>query len=166
MDGCNLFVYRAYSNIFWHIFYSQRISIVPKQKAIIIDSWKDAKKLELFRSSPCLLYNEILDKGVNYFILILEKLGCKTLYSCEGHFHKKHYSLQFYISFYASAAIVKKLKRYLFDIAYIEKENNRYYQNEYCIRIDFKNYKDKVQKLTKLADNWNKIFGSIIYEKF
>ena len=32
--------------------------------------------------------------------------------------------------------------------------------------IDFKNYKDKVQKLTKLADNWNKIFGSIIYEKF
>jgi hypothetical protein len=79
-------------------------------------------------------------------------------------FTKKHYSPQFYISFYASAAIIKKLKRYLFDIAYIEKEDDRYYQNEYSIRIDFKNYKDKTHKLTKLANNWNKIFGSITYE--
>ena len=164
MDNCNLFIYRTDSNDFWYIFYSQRVVIMPKQKTIIIDSWTDAKKLKLFRSSPCHLYNEILDNGVNYFILTLEKLGCKTLYSCEGHFHKKHYAPQFYISFYASTRIIKQLKKHLFDIAYIEKEYNRYCNNEYSIRIDFKNYKDKTQKLTQLANNWNKIFGSITYE--
>ncbi len=26
-----------------------------------------------------------LERGVNYFVLTLEKMGCKTLWSCEGH---------------------------------------------------------------------------------
>jgi len=127
----------------------------------IISSWQDAKRLNIFRRSPCGLYPmSTLDKGVNYFILALEKLGCKTMYSCEGHFSKKHYIPQLYISFLSKKTQAVRLKNILCNIAKLEHDG----KDEYTLRIDFKNNKDKIQKLTKLAKQWNKILGSIKYE--
>jgi hypothetical protein len=101
-----------------------------------------------------------LDKGVNYFILALEKLGCKTNYSCEGHFSKKHYIPQLYISFSSKKNLSNTVKNILSDIAKLEHDG----KDEYTLRIDFKNNKDKIQKLTKLTKQWNKILGPIKYE--
>lgn len=126
----------------------------------IISSWDDAKELKIMRGSPCGLYPiSCLDKGVNYFVLALEKLGCKTLYSCEGHFSKKHYVPQLYITFSAKRYAILCLKNMLFDIITLEHDKNK----EYTLRIDFENNKDKNQKLKFLTDQWNKILGPIKY---
>jgi hypothetical protein len=36
-----------------------------------------------------------LDRGVNYFVLALERLGATTLHSCDGHGNPKHFYLMF-----------------------------------------------------------------------
>jgi hypothetical protein len=127
----------------------------------IVCSWQDAKRLNVSRRSPCGLYPmSTLDKGVNYFILALEKLGCKTMYSCEGHFSKKHYIPQLYISFSSKKTQVVRLKNMLYNIAKLEHDG----KNQLVLRIDFKNNKDKKQKLTRLAKQWNEELGPIKYE--
>jgi hypothetical protein len=47
--------------------------------------WAHTCTHTIVRSSPCGIYNEPLDPGVNYFVLMLEQLGATTQYSCEGH---------------------------------------------------------------------------------
>lgn len=127
----------------------------------LISSWQDAKRLNVSRGSPCGLYPvSALDKGVNYFILALEKLGCETLYSCEGHFGKNKYVPQLYITFIAKRYAILCLKNMLFNIITLEQDKIK----EYTIRVDFKNSKDKIQKLTKLSKQWNKELGPIKYE--
>lgn len=127
----------------------------------IVCSWQNAKRLNVSRRSPCGGYPmSIIDKGVNYFILALEKIGCKTMYSCEGHFSKKHYIPQLYISFSLKKSQVVHLKNILYNIAKLEHDG----KDEYTLRIDFKNSKDKKEKLTKLSKQWNKVLGPIKYE--
>lgn len=128
----------------------------------IIDSWEKAKKLTLIRSSPCGIYSqEILDKGVNYFILALEKLGCKTHYSCEGHFSKNKYTPELYIVFDSPRSIILCIRQMVLGICKLEKESD----TEWSLRIAFDNAKDKKEKLTYLADQWNKILGPIKYKE-
>lgn len=45
----------------------------------------------------------MLEDGVNFFVAMLEKLGAKTEFSCEGH------PTGFYIVFYAPVALAQKL---------------------------------------------------------
>lgn len=47
-------------------------------------AWDRARKRLLKRKSPD---GELvsLERGVNYFVESLERLGARTLYSCEGH---------------------------------------------------------------------------------
>lgn len=46
--------------------------------------WLLAKKLDLWRADPT-GKSHLLDKGVNFFVLALERLGAVPSYSCEGH---------------------------------------------------------------------------------
>lgn len=66
--------------------------------------WDRACELVLLRSSPCGIYNEFLDRGVNYFVLMLEQLGATTEYSCEGH------PDGFYIVFNAPLKLALKIR--------------------------------------------------------
>lgn len=68
--------------------------------------WDVARKITLGRVSPCGLYNEPLEKGVNYFVLMLEQLGAVTHYSCEGHPHSPN---NFYIVFAAPLSVAQKI---------------------------------------------------------
>lgn len=127
----------------------------------IISSWKEGKKLNLYRKSPCGLYPlSKIDSGVNYFVLALEHLGCETLYSCEGHFDKENYIPQLYITFSCQKSTIKFLKQILFGILALEHD----YDNEYTLRINFESNKDKTKKLTHLSNQWNKILGPIKYK--
>lgn len=117
----------------------------------INDVWKTAKTKKLIRTSPCKLYkNCILDSGVNYFILALEKIGCQTYYSCEGHFKKRPCIPEFYIAFKASKRNIQKIKKTLFRPCYLEN----YKKNHYVLRISFKNLKEKNKILSHLAQIW------------
>jgi hypothetical protein len=78
----------------------------------LISSWKEAKQINLYRKSPCGLYPlDKIDTGVNYFVLALEKLGCETFYSCEGHFNKKNYTPQLYIVFSCQKSVIATIKK-------------------------------------------------------
>jgi len=61
----------------------------------VLHPWDRERKVVLRRTSPTGRKN-ILDRDVNYFVLQLERIGCKTLYSCGGH------PDNFYILFEAS----------------------------------------------------------------
>lgn len=121
---------------------------------MVNNPWQKAKKLSLVRNSPCGTYSgEPLDKGVNYFILALEKLGCITEYSCEGHFRRKHQVPQLYISFVVpNKVVLNRLKKTLIKSCRLYHE----YQNTYTLRIDFKNPEHKIKTLTKLSQLWEK----------
>lgn len=126
----------------------------------LITSWRGAKSINVIRQSPCGLYPlAILDKGVNYFVLALEKLGCSTHYSCEGHFDTNNYVPEMYIVFTANESCYNTIKNMTFNIAELYKEINK--KDYYSIRIWFDNPQDKTKKLSKLAREWNKILGPI-----
>lgn len=113
--------------------------------------WKQAKSKKVIRTSPCKLYNKcLLDKGVNYFVLTLERIGCKPCYSCEGHFKRKPYIPEFYIAFQASKRNIQKIKKTLFDPCYLES----YKTNHYVLRIRFKTLKEKNRILSELSQIW------------
>lgn len=48
------------------------------------DPWRACQGIRITRSSPT-AGREVLDPGVNFFVLMLEHLGATTTYSCEGH---------------------------------------------------------------------------------
>ncbi len=128
----------------------------------LIDTWNKAKRLNIVRGSPCGTYPpKKLDSGVNYFILALEKLGCITHYSCEGHFNKSNRIPQFYIAFESKISTIKLLKKILPKTVSLKKELGYLW----VLRIDFKNYQDKNLKLTRLVKKWNKNIGLIYYDK-
>lgn len=59
------------------------------KKTFPLNAWDEAKKIKLFRHSP---YHDPkyfkgieTDAGVNFFVLMIEKLGGETQWSCEGH---------------------------------------------------------------------------------
>ena len=66
--------------------------------------WDRACRLIVERASPCGLYNKSpLERGVNYFVLMLEQLGATTHYSCEGHPNN------FYVMFEAPLRVAEKI---------------------------------------------------------
>jgi hypothetical protein len=68
-------------------------------------TWLSAARRKLHRRSPCGLYDEIIDAGVNFFVVALEKLGATTMYSCEGH------PSGFYIMFEAPMCVAVKIRK-------------------------------------------------------
>lgn len=70
--------------------------------ALAVDPWEAAKELDVVRHDyrP---EGEILDKGVNFFVLTLEHIGAKPKYSCEGH------PRGFYIAFAASYSLAVRV---------------------------------------------------------
>lgn len=45
--------------------------------------WDEARKVRLIRHEPW--KDQVLEPGVNFFILALQALGSRTEFSCEGH---------------------------------------------------------------------------------
>lgn len=66
--------------------------------------WDRACQLIVERTSPCGLYKKgPLERGVNYFVLMLEQLGATTHYSCEGHPNN------FYVMFEAPLSVAERI---------------------------------------------------------
>lgn len=56
-----------------------RIKAYQKGHYTKANVWDEAAALQIYRGG------ELLDPGVNYFVLMLDQLGLPTSYSCEGH---------------------------------------------------------------------------------
>ena len=78
--------------------------------------WKDTCSFILYRcpGPPLPRIPEPLDPGVNFFVLALEHLGAKTLFSCDGHGRLK----QFYVMFKAPYKLACAVAR----VGYFEVE--------------------------------------------
>jgi hypothetical protein len=65
-----------------------------------INPWDAARKLKVFRGNP----PSPVDPGVNFFVLMLEQLGCTTADSCEGD------PFGFYVTFRGPDPVARAVK--------------------------------------------------------
>lgn len=117
-----------------------------------INTWRQAAALKLYRESYMFNQMEALDPGVNFFVLMLEKLGAKTAFSCEGHPNN------FYVTFFAPMSVAHSILRCGFFS--VELEGSNYWS----IRINRSiNEQERIKVLTWAAEAWKKEFGPITY---
>lgn len=128
----------------------------PKKKTKKITTWRQAKRMTLRRRSVFGTIEE-LDKGVNYFVLMLEKLGAETEFSCEGH------PSGFYIVFSAPIFLASKILGCGFFRVELEGSFNG--RIRWSIRGQTMNTEqEKERYLNWAAESWAKAFGDIEIE--
>ena len=112
--------------------------------------WDRAKELVLLRSCPCGVYNEELDRGVNYFVLMLEQLRAHTHYSCEGHPNG------FYVLFAAPLKLALKIRACGFFSVELEGKNL------WSLRTrQFQDETERTQFLRMAASQWETKLGPL-----
>lgn len=118
-------------------------------------SWDKAAQIELRRSNSQAILQPI-DPGVNYFILKLESLGIRTIFSCEGH------PSSFYITFRASYADARKIAAASSKHGLVEVDNT---VDIWTVRLINKPATEdqKIAVLRALSDEWETHF-SVIHE--
>lgn len=90
----------------------------PKGRHTKPGVWDKARRRALWRWNSCLGKRQRLEPGVNYFVLALERLGCRTFQSCEGH------PRDFYIVFKAPYRTALRIHRFGFFSVEIEREHD------------------------------------------
>ncbi len=97
-----------------------------------------------------------LDRGVNFFVLMLEQLGCKTRYSCEGH------PSSFYIIFAGAPSVAARIAECSYTIFRVEVEGevNLFSIRLRADRVDFPE-KRRQRLLVLAARKWQRHFGSL-----
>jgi hypothetical protein len=92
------------------------------RRGVVPNPWKDACRLTLTRYNALSVayYGVALDPGVNYFVLQLERLGCETIYSCQGH------PTGFYVLFIAPDDAARRLVESGYFDVHLCKEPSRY----------------------------------------
>lgn len=121
-----------------------------------IKTWREAAKRKLYRQSPLPFNNEpeLLDRGVNFFVLKLEELGALTCFSCEGHPNG------FYIMFKAPQALA--LAIYSCGFFTVELAGKNYWR--LSLHREVEEY-ERQKILNWAAESWAKRFGPIVMAK-
>jgi hypothetical protein len=112
--------------------------------------WDEAAAIKIYRGG------ELLDPGVNYFVLMLDQLGLPTHYSCEGH------PDGFYVTFNASYEQALQLKSGGYFSVEIEGEDY------WSMRQNFRHkdaLREKVDGMRWAAAAWETKFGPLDFEK-
>lgn len=127
-----------------------------KTKPKLIKTWRAAAKLKLYRQSPLPFDHkpELLDSGVNFFVLKLEELGALTCFSCEGHPNG------FYIMFSAPQSLA--LDIYSCGFFTVELAGENYWR--LCINREVDDHRRQTI-LNWAAQSWAKRFGPIVMSK-
>jgi hypothetical protein len=136
-----------------------------------VNPWDAALDLEVIRGNH-LHDPEPLEPGVKFFVLELEKRGCKTIWSCEGHPHG------FHVTFRGPLAVVRAIVYCgVFDIGICDP----LIANGWGYTIDLSGCENRAaywegrppwddtqrrEQLRKAAANWTeKLDGFIRYER-
>lgn len=123
--------------------------------------WDKAGKLRLFRYESGELCT--LDPGVNYFVAMLNQLGCPTSYSCEGHPNG------FYVTFEAPHRLARKISKAGFFSVQIENNRENYWSlrcsdigDEHGGPLTLKSYADRQRWAAK---SWEEQLGPLDFKK-
>lgn len=112
--------------------------------------WDEAAKLKIYRGG------ELIDPGVNYFVLMLDQIGLPTHFSCEGHPN------EFYIAFSAPYGQALSIS----DAGYFTVEIER---EDYWILRNTMNYtgspREKIDAMRWGAKAWETKFGPLDFDK-
>jgi hypothetical protein len=122
--------------------------------------WDRAKRLEVVRGNfPC--PPGPLEDGVKFFILMLEQLGCETLYSCEGH------PAGFYVMFRGPLAVARAVARCGFFRVELDDEEDTYVMRLHgdwsykAAKGEARGEEERVRCLRRAATAWVKAFGEL-----
>lgn len=116
--------------------------------------WDEARKLEVIRHDyrPA---GEVIDPGVNFFVLTLEAIGARPIASCEGH------PDGFYVFFEASYELAQSIEAPGYFT--VELESRTHGPDHWSIRLpeDFEQTeRGKRQTLRWAAKAWQEAFWS------
>ena len=120
--------------------------------------WDKAKKLKLCRMSD-LGRIEKLDRGVNYFVLMLEQLGLVTHFSCQGH------PDGFYITFSGSYEMAQRVHDCGFFTVEIERENYWSLRISSGSSDEIRSQKLYTSHRRWAAEAWEKRLGPLDFER-
>jgi hypothetical protein len=112
--------------------------------------WDKAAALKIYRGG------ELIDRGVNYFVLMLDQMEMPTYYSCEGHPN------DFYIIFKTTYEGALALKSAGYFTVEIERENYWSMRNH----LNFRDAeREKVDAMRWAANAWEKQFGPLDFSQ-
>lgn len=120
-----------------------------KKKTKKLSAWEKANAYPVVRCSPFGTYIGEIDRGVNFFVLMLEQLGAQPEYSCEGH------PAGFYVLFSAPYELARKIWAAGYFSVEIEGDDR------WSIRCNFTDNIVKAEVLTAAAAAWERIFGPL-----
>lgn len=114
------------------------------------NAWDRACTLTVERTSPCGFYAGPIDRGVNYFVLMLEQLGAIPHYSCEGH------PSSFYVLFEAPLNLAEQIV----ECGYFSVELEA--ASTWSIRTrQFETDAERIMFLRYAAEAWEKKLGPL-----
>jgi hypothetical protein len=124
--------------------------------------WRQAMHLRVERNSPP-RYPQLqdLEPGVKFFVLMLEQLGCSTLFSCEGH------PRGFYIVFTTTSDyLVRELVRCGYFMVEVRQEPWQYrlsldWQEAHGLEGRRWSQRAKNRLLHQAANAWTQHFGRL-----
>jgi hypothetical protein len=122
-----------------------------------ITSWKQSLRYKVSKCSPCGTYGGFIDPGVNLFVLLLEKLGADTHYSCEGH------PGGFYVLFAAPLSLAQKIVGCGYFTVELERGDTKI--PRWSIRAEFEDESLKERVLALAAGKWLEQFGPLLVTK-
>lgn len=126
------------------------MTLATKQR--LITTWRQAAKLKIHRTDSSQIYRGLIDPGVNYFVLMLEQLGARTEYSCEGHPNN------FYVLFNAPYSVALAVANAGYFTVEIE-DRGQWSMRMRPVETD----EERCRILKYAADAWTKTFGPIYY---
>ena len=117
--------------------------------------WDRAATLELVRKNPSFGSGEVIDSGANFFVLVLEALGAKTKFCCEGH------PSGFYVAFDADYGLALRIQSAGFFTVEIEGQGYWSIRKTRSETMASKPYTEaeKNRTLRWAAESWMGAFG-------
>lgn len=120
--------------------------------------WDEARKFKLVRHDYR-SEGEVIDPGVNFFVLVLEHLGARPQYSCEGHPHG------FYIAFHGGHELARRIDM-LDDFFSVQMLTRGAYRPNfwgiYGANWGYDTERGKRYRLRRIARVWQQVFLSNI----
>jgi hypothetical protein len=130
------------------------MAVTNAKKARREHPWDQAKRHLLKRRNELSNDLQALDRGVNYFVLQLERMGMRTEWSCEGH------PAGFYITFHATYEQALRIKSHGYFT--VEVEGLHYWSMRFS-RLH-KSTRERNFSLRLAASAWEQAFGPLEQE--
>jgi hypothetical protein len=127
--------------------------VAKQAKENKVHPWDRARRRKIKRrgNNSSQWPEQVIDRGANYFVLQLERLGARTLFSCEGH-HQ-----DFYITFESPYVVAWRVQQAGYFTVEISNISRWVMRANYTV----KSLRDRNETLRMAANAWEKAFGPL-----